>query len=109
MFGRVSGQDFSATRRDVRPDVGEAGFEPVLGSEEGALGEEEQAGSCGGYRDDPTDRREDFELHMSDLSVLWKFDGTRSEHVRSERGVRAGCGGSFDYGGRTRRACMSCG
>ena len=62
---RVSRQDFSTARRNVRQDVGETGFELMLGNEEGALGEEEPSWSCGGRRDDPTDGRMTIP-HMSD-------------------------------------------
>ena len=82
---RVSRQDFSTARRNVRQDVGETGFELMLGNEEGALGEEEPSWSCGGRRDDPTDGRNDFIPRMSDVSVLWKFEGTRSEHASGAR------------------------
>ena len=81
MFGRVSRQDVSTTRRDVRPDVGEAGFETVLGSEEGALWKR-AIWELWLLLRRPADRREDFVLHMSDVSVLRKFEVVGSEHAR---------------------------
>lgn len=77
----MSRQEFSTTRLDVHPDVGEAGFEPVLGSEEGVLWKR-AIWELWLLLRRPADRREDFELHMSDVSVLRKFEVVGSEHAR---------------------------